>query len=92
MLKSFKMHDSLRQNIIYLAKREFPDWLNGGRFERLAFDLNYKASNASRRCRELVKDNRLERRENESGCVEYRYIPEKEGIERARKLSEMGVF
>lgn len=49
------------------------DWIHGGELERLAMDNGYKASNISRRCRELVEDGVLERKENEKGHVMYRY-------------------
>lgn len=63
---------SLRQNIInYLQYNQ--SWTNGGQLEVLAMNLGKKASNASRRCRELVEDDILERRENNKGHVEYRY-------------------
>lgn len=48
-------------------------WVHGGELERLALDNGYKASNISRRCRELVEDGVLERKENEKGHVMYRY-------------------
>ena len=69
---------TLKKEILKLALREYPQWLNGGQFERLAMELMYKASNASRRCRELYNEGKLERRENERGCVEYQWVPEKE--------------
>lgn len=47
-------------------------WQNGGEIERLAMGLHFKASNAGRRCRELVTEGYLERRENDKGSVEYR--------------------
>ena len=50
-------------------------WQNGGEIERLSLDIGYKASNASRRCRELVIEGYLERRER-NGSVEYR-VPQK---------------
>lgn len=53
---------TLRDRILsYLrAKSEF---VNGGELERLALEAGYKASNASRRCRELCEDNLIERKE-----------------------------
>jgi len=67
---------NLKRQIVELARRE-NQWLNGGRFERLAMDLGYKPSNASRRCRELVNEGLLERRINDKKCVEYKFIPPK---------------
>ena len=63
---------SLKTSIRYLVYQEFPEWVNGGRIERLAMELNYKASNSSRRARELTNENIFERRINR-GSVEYRY-------------------
>ncbi len=50
------------------------EWINGGEFERLADKMHFKASNAGRRCRELVKSGLFERRLNEQRCVEYKFI------------------
>lgn len=72
------MKKSLEKRIIdyFLAwKQADPEhWINGGEIEKLAQSVGYKASNASRRCRELVNDCILERRENKKGHVEYRYF------------------
>ena len=46
-------------------------WVNGGEIERLAEDLGYKASNASRRCREIYNSGLVERRIR-NGSVEYK--------------------
>jgi len=51
-------------------------WVNGGEIERLALEANYKASNASRRCRELAHEGHILRRENSKGFVEYRFCNE----------------
>lgn len=53
-------------------------WISGAEIERLAMSIGKKASNASRRCRELVVDQIIERRENARGQVEYRYLPKNE--------------
>lgn len=37
-------------------------WVNGGELERFAEELGYKASNASRRARELAEDGIFERK------------------------------
>lgn len=46
-------------------------FVNGGEIEKLAMGIGYKASNASRRLRELENDGVIERRIN-NGSVEYR--------------------
>lgn len=66
------MEISLVEKIKIFAKGK-QVWINGGEFERLALNEGYKASNAGRRCRELVKAGIFERRENEKGNVEYKY-------------------
>ena len=63
---------SLKVHIRYLVYNEFPNYVNGGRIERLAMELGYKASNSSRRARELHSEGIFERRINR-GSVEYRY-------------------
>lgn len=49
-------------------------WQNGGKFEVIAFGLGFKASNASRRLRELAEDGLIERK-YEKGSVWYRAKP-----------------
>jgi DNA-binding IclR family transcriptional regulator len=52
--------ESLKQRILdYINGSE--KWLNGGTIERLAEEAGYKASNASRRCRELVNEGKIQR-------------------------------
>ncbi len=47
-------------------------WISGLNIEKLALNAGYKSSNASRRCRELVNEGILERRETIYGYVEYK--------------------
>jgi len=63
---------SLRHKIVIFCREQYPHWINGGQLEKLGMELGYKASNSSRRGRELVKNGILERRLNERHCVEYR--------------------
>ena len=63
----------LIKKIELLIKGKYPHFVNGGEAERLAFNEGYKASNAGRRCRDLVKLGKIERRIGENGSVEYRY-------------------
>jgi len=52
----------LRDRIVaFLSAKK--DWVNGGEIERLALDAGYKASNASRRLREIHEDGLIEREE-----------------------------
>jgi hypothetical protein len=57
---------------LYL-KEKYPNWINGGELEMFAVTQSYKASNGSRRCRELADEGTLERRIN-GKSVEYRYL------------------
>lgn len=59
----------------FAQKRGRGEFTNGGEFERLAMDLGFKPSNASRRLRELENEGFLEVRYNEKRCAEYRYKP-----------------
>jgi hypothetical protein len=73
---------SLWDEIIgYLAGRNC--WVNGGEIERLALDLGYKASNASRRLREMREQGLIideERQGTHAKTVWYR-IPDGNLIE-----------
>jgi hypothetical protein len=82
--------------------RKHPDtFFNGGEIERLSMSAGYKASNGSRRCREMVEEGILERKE-EKGSVWYRYVPkEKTALKtniietpevRAAQLQEVTLF
>ena len=44
-------------------------WINGGDIEELSMQAGYKASNASRRLRELAEENFLEREERKGKRV-----------------------
>lgn len=70
---------SLRERIVrYLKSRVYVTgqyaWVNGGEIERLSLAAGYKASNASRRLRELYVEGAIERQENVKGHVEYRAV------------------
>lgn len=79
---------SLRVRIERYLRNHYPDWINGGEIERLALAVGRKASNASRRLREMESGNlsngktcpkvlEKEERKNMSGIptVWYRYLP-----------------
>jgi DNA-binding IclR family transcriptional regulator len=56
-----KKEESLKSRILnYLNNQE--GFCNGGTIEKLAEDAGYKASNASRRCRELVNEGKLQKK------------------------------
>lgn len=69
------MKISLVTKITEYAKGYYPNWVNGGAFERLAMQEGYKAANSGRRCRELCAAKKLERRLTLNGVVEYRWNP-----------------
>ena len=64
---------ALKVRLAQFAKEKYPAWINGGDLEMFAVTLNFKASNGSRRCRELADEGTLERRMN-GKSVEYRYL------------------
>lgn len=69
---------SLKERIVrYLKSRQYVTgeyaWVNGGEIERLSLAAGYKASNGSRRLRELHVERVLDRDETEKGSVKYRY-------------------
>ena len=78
------MKPSLKNRILaYIRKQK--GYVNGGELERLAEQAGYKASNASRRARELYQEGLLERKIEKSlyskiASVWYATIPPKEII------------
>ncbi len=65
------MKNSLSNRIVnYLKTR--PRWINGGEIEERAIMVGYKASNASRRCRELASEGIIDRK-IDMGSVWYKY-------------------
>jgi len=63
---------SLKVLLSLYLKEKSPAWINGGELEQFAITQFYKASNGSRRCRELADEGTFERRMN-GKSVEYRY-------------------
>lgn len=71
---------SLQERILAYYRKHDGEWISGGNIERLVVSsTTYKASNASRRLRELHEDGKLERQEVK-GTVFYRYIPQKKVV------------
>ena len=64
---------SLKVLLSLYLKGKYPAWINGGELEQFAITQFYKASNGSRRCRELADEGTFERRMN-GKSVEYRYL------------------
>lgn len=81
---------SLVERLIKFMKANPETWVNGGTLERLALENGYKASNISRRARELVDDGTLDRRENKKGHVEYKWR-KTEVIRRRYEITPDGV-
>ena len=57
------MEKSLSERIKHYFEIRPDLWINGRDIEELAMQTGYKASNASRRCRELCEEGFLEREE-----------------------------
>lgn len=73
---------SLRERILNYYHQNAGAWISGGEIEKLvALHTTYKASNSSRRLRELCEDGLLERKEVK-GTVFYRYLPQTKTVER----------
>jgi DNA-binding transcriptional ArsR family regulator len=71
---------SLPKRILKFYQKHPHEWISGGAIERLVAEkTTYKASNASRRLRELREDNLLESKEMK-GTVFYRYVPQRKEI------------
>lgn len=64
---------SLRERIISYFTRHNDRQINGGDIERLALNAGYKASNASRRLRELAEERFLLREERKGNKVKSVY-------------------
>jgi DNA-binding transcriptional ArsR family regulator len=75
---------SLRERILEYYRKNKGVWISGGEIERLVSQrTKYKASNASRRLRELREDNLLESKEVK-GSVFYRYIPQPKQVHKVQ--------
>ena len=71
---------SLKVRLYMHIGSKYPEWINGGELERLVMSWtrpdgrSYKASNASRRLRDLEEEGAIENRIR-NGSVEYRHKP-----------------
>lgn len=75
------MKQSLRERILSYYRRNEGKYISGGEIERLvAQNTTYKASNASRRLRELREDGFLEAKEVK-GTVYYCYVPQQKEVQ-----------
>lgn len=54
---------SLKDRILRYLRSNEGIWVNGGTIERLTLDAGYKASNGSRRCRELAEEGLIQAEE-----------------------------
>lgn len=66
---------SLKTLILLHLRERYPKYVHGGAIERLAMELQHKASNGGRRARELEKEGLIEKRYNDKHEVEYRAVP-----------------
>lgn len=64
---------SLKNRILKYFKNNKDIWIHSAEIERKSMEIGKKGSNAGRRCRELVNENKLEKKE-ERGCVLYKYL------------------
>jgi len=77
-------HPSLRNRLLAYMQRHHTEWIPGATLERLVVArTDYKASNASRRLRELAEEGFLEERKVK-GFVQYRF-KDRSWIERQNK-------
>lgn len=77
---------SLVERLIKFMKANPETWIPGGTLERIALSVGYKASNISRRARELVEDGTLDRRENSKGHVEYKWRKTEKIVSRYQEI------
>ena len=63
----------LRTRLYGYLQRHEGDWIHSGHLEKLAQEAGYKASNGSRRLRELQSEGRIEVK-YERGSALYRYV------------------
>jgi predicted transcriptional regulator len=66
----------LKTEILNLIVSEYPNWVAGYRVERLAGELHFMASCATRRARELETSGAIEKIYDEKKRVMYRYRPQ----------------
>ena len=85
------MKKSLRERVLSYYRKNNGCWISGGEIERLvAQRTTYKASNASRRLRELREDGLLEAKEVK-GTVFYRYMPQQKIVESVEVVGSTAV-
>lgn len=93
---------SLQDRLLRWLKLHPGEWFNGGELERLALNAGYKASNASRRLRELAEWDsvgnppQIEREERSGGSggprsVWYRWNGEKEAYKPVDEWERRGI-
>lgn len=71
-------HLSLKNRILAYVMSKFPAIIHKGLILRISSnDWGYESENAGRRCRELVKEGRIENVPDEKGRARYRYLPPK---------------
>lgn len=98
MAKIKRQKISLRERILTYLRKVYPEWKNGSEIERLAMTIGYKASNASRRCREMATGKLSDGRtcpivledKIEKGTVWYRALkPKNVSIYKVEELGEV---
>ena len=91
-------NNSLKSYILGYVRNRYPEWVHKGTIGREAvLSWGYENENMGRRCRDLVKEGKLEvKLEKEKGvrCAWYRWIPPKieTEAEHIESLARQGVF
>ncbi len=81
----------IKNRIVQYFTKHQDEWINGGEIERLALKVGYKASNASRRLRELAEVGFL-KREEKKGTVWYKYETRKQNQATIKKTPMENFF
>jgi predicted transcriptional regulator len=77
---------SLKDRILKYLSSYSSQWINGGEIEKLAMNAGFKASNASRRLRELTVEGKIIR-DLRNGTVWYKY-----NLAEIKKFKIMSLF
>lgn len=82
----------LVNHIINKLQNTYPETLHVGDIERIGMEAGYSASNAARRCRELVNEGKIEVIYNKKHQATYRYIPHSDNPVAQKFLTDFPSF
>ena len=71
-MKEVSLSDRIYKYLLAWKQKNPEHFTSGDEIERLAQSVGFKASNSSRRCREMVEEGLLEAHYTDKGFVEYR--------------------